>query len=386
MTRPAEVSIDELRGRIERLPRLRLAALPTACEELPRLAQHVGVRRFLVKRDDLTGLGLGGNKSRTMEFVLGEAVAQGCDILIAGGGVEQSNHARQCVAAATRAGMDAVVVLQRREQGFRPNGNLLALQLLGGDIRWLEGDPTLSDRHAAGARMQEIAAELTAAGRRPYVLVSSVHPLGVVAYVEAAIELAGQLGSGGATARASEHRSARGGAVGRTRIYAASEGAVLGGLVLATRALGLPWDIVGVDWRPEQLGTPERLADQVSQAATLLGLSTRIAPGDLRILPGGGPAYGEGSPESWAALDLVARLEGLLLDPVYTAKGMAGALADLRSDPAGDAQVVFVHTGGVPALFAYPDELERYVLNTRVLSTRPDSTAAGREEHAGDRT
>lgn len=367
MTHMAEVSNDDLRGRIEGLPRQRLAALPTACEELPRLAEHAGVRRFLVKRDDLTGLGLGGNKSRTMEFVIGEAVARGCDVLIAGGGVEQSNHARQCVAAATRAGMDAVVVLQRREAGFRSNGNLLALQLLGGEINWLDSDPTLSDRTAAGARMQEIAAELTAAGRRPYVLVSSVHPLGVVAYVDAALELQSQVGPG------------------RTRIYAASEGAVLGGLVLASRALGLPWEVVGVDWRPTQPQTAERLADQVSQAATLLGLTTRIVPKDLRILPGGGPAYGEGSEESWAALDLVARLEGLLLDPVYTAKGMAGALADLRADPAGDAQVVFVHTGGVPAVFAYQDELERHVLSTREPSSRQASAGAGPVERAGDR-
>lgn len=155
---------------------------------------------------------------------------------------------------------------------------------------------------------------------------------------------------------------------------------MLGGLVLASSVLGLPWDIVGVDWRPEQPGTPERLADQVSQAAELLGLTTRIAPGDLRILPGGGPAYGEGSPESWAALDLVARLEGLLLDPVYTAKGMAGALADLQSEPAGQDQVVFVHTGGVPALFAYQDELEHHV-----LSARQERARIGSAEPAGER-
>ncbi len=357
MTRPAEISEDDLRSRVAGLPRQRLAALPTACEELPRLAEHAGVRRFLVKRDDLTGLGLGGNKSRTMEFVIGEAVAQGCDVLIAGGGVEQSNHARQCVAAATRAGMDAVVVLQRREEGFRANGNLLALQLLGGEIRWLDGDPQLSDRTSAAARMHEIAAELRAAGRRPYVLVSSVHPLGIVAYVDAAIELASQLGA--------DQR--------HTRIYAASEGAVLGGLVLASAALGLPWDVAGVDWRPEQPGTAERLADQVSQAAALLGLMTRVTPEQLRILPGGGPAYGEGSPQSWAALDLVARLEGLLLDPVYTAKGMAGVLADLQANPDQQAQVVFVHTGGVPALFAYPDELERHILSPRRVGAGTDS-------------
>lgn len=344
---PAEISVDDLSARIDALPRQRLAALPTACEELPRLAAHAGVGRFLVKRDDLTGLGLGGNKSRTMEFVLGDAVARGCDVLVAGGGVEQSNHARQCVAAATRAGLDAVVVLQRRDVGFRPGGNLLALQLLGGRIDWLDTDPTLRDRTAARTRMEEIAAELTAAGRRPYVLVSSAHPLGVVAYTAAAIELVRQVGPG------------------PTRIYAASEGAVLGGLMLAIRALGLPWAVTGVGWRPEQPGTAQRLADQVAQAAAVLGLATAVAPHELRILPGGGPAYGEGSAESWAALDLVARLEGLLLDPVYTAKGMAGALADLRADPPGEAQVVFVHTGGVPALFAYQDELAGHVLSSR---------------------
>lgn len=336
-----------LQARVDRLPRTRLAALPTPCEPLPRLAAHVGVGRFLVKRDDLTGLGLGGNKSRGMEFVVADAAARGCDVLIAGGGVEQSNHARQCVAAAIRAGMDAVVVLQRRESGFRPNGNLLALQLLGARVCWLDNDPELRSRAAAETRMREVARELEAAGRRPYVLVSSVHPLSIVAYVDAALELAEQLGDV------------------PSRIYATSEGAVLGGLALAGRAVGLDWDVVGVDWRPAQDGVSERLAGHVAEAADLLGLAVRVPADDLRILPGGGPAYGEGSPASWAALDLLARLEGLLLDPVYTAKGMAGALADLRDDPVDNEQVVFVHTGGTPALFAYPEELQRHVIDPR---------------------
>lgn len=359
----AEVSSDELRARVDLLPRRRLAALPTACEDLPRLATHTGVPRFLVKRDDLTGLGLGGNKSRAMDFLLGDATALGCDVLIAGGGVEQSNHARQCAAAATRAGMDAVVVLQRRRRGFRSNGNLLALQLLGAQICWVDGDPELRDREATQTRMEEIAADLLHAGRHPYVLVSSVHPLSVVAYVDAALELADQLGDT------------------PSRIYAASEGAVLGGLVLASHALGLPWEVVGVDWRPLQPGTADRLLVHVSQAATMLGLETRLRPQDFQILPGGGPAYGEGSPQSWAALDLLARLEGLLLDPVYTAKGMAGALGHLESNPVRDGQVVFVHTGGLPALFAYADDLERHVL-------RPRQAATGAEQggQAGART
>ena len=354
MTRSAEVTPASLRARIDRLPRHHLAALPTPCEELPRLAAQIGVTSFRLKRDDLTGLGLGGNKSRTMEFVIGEAIDQGCDTLIAGGGVEQSNHARQCVAAATRAGMDAVVVLQRRQSGFRSNGNLLALQLLGGRIRWVDGDPALQDRLAARQQMDQVAAELRASGHRPYTLASSLHPLGVVAYVQAALELASELGD--------EH----------CRIYATSEGAVLGGLCLAARSLGLDWEIVGVDWRPTQPGTQQRLAAVVSEAAALLQLETRVPPTDLRILDAGGPAYGEGSSASWAALDLLARLEGVLLDPVYTAKGMAGALADLQRHPARTDTVVFVHTGGTPALFAYEPEITRHVLERR----RPDVVAS----------
>lgn len=347
MRAAARISCDELRARIGQLPRQRLAALPTPCEELPRLAAQVGVGRFLIKRDDLTGLGLGGNKSRAMEFVVADAVSRGCDVLIAGGGVEQSNHARQCVAAATRAGLDSIVVLQRRKHGFRANGNLLALQLLGAEIIWLDSDPQLRDRYAAKTRMDEVAAELVTAGRRPYVLASSLHPLSVIAYVDAALELVEQLGDQ------------------PNRIYATSEGAVLGGLTLGARALGLDWKVVGVDWRPTQAGTAQRLAVQVNEAAELLQLPTRLSERDLLILPGGGPGYGEGSPQSWAALDLLARLEGVLLDPVYTAKGMAGALADLRRDPPVDEPVTFVHTGGTPALFAYQDELQRHVLDVR---------------------
>lgn len=362
MTTTAEISPAALRARIDDLPRRRLAVLPTACEDLPRLADHVGVPRFRLKRDDLTGLGMGGNKSRTMEFVLGDALDRGCDVLVAGGGVEQSNHARQCVAAATRAGMDAVVVLQRRREGFRSNGNLLVLRLLGGQVRWVEDDPTLHDRLATRGRMEEIAAELLASGRRPYILASSLHPLGVIAYVAAALELIDDLGEVG------------------SRIYATSEGAVLGGLVLAASALGLDWDVVGVDWRPHQPGTEERLASVVAEAAALLQLETRVPAEDLRILDGGGPAYGEGSAASWAALDLLARLEAVLLDPVYTAKGMAGALADLQSNPVHGEQVVFVHTGGTPALFAYEHDIARHVLAGREGSDdgSTDARTAGR--------
>lgn len=338
---------EELRERIGGLPRQRLAVLPTGLQDLPRFAALSGVEQFHAKRDDLTGIALGGNKSRAMEFILAEAIDDGCDVIIAGGGGEQSNHAVQCVASANRVGLDTVVVLQRRP-GARSNGNALLHEVLGGRTVWIDSDPELRDRTSASASMHALAERLRSAGRRPYVLESSLHPLSVVAYVDALLELHDQL-------RDRPEKS--------TRIYVTSEGAALGGLLLGTRLLGLPWDVVGLDWRPQQSGTTARLHGTISAAASKLGLSNPLDEGEIVIHPAGGPAYGVGRAASWSALAAAARLEGLILDPVYTAKGMAGVLEDLRDrPPEPGGRVVFVHTGGVGAVFAYEAELRRHVI------------------------
>ena len=342
----APLSPVELGLRIAALPRERLAVLPTGVHELRRLGRQLGGGHLYVKRDDLTGIALGGNKSRAMEFILGDARASGCDVLVAGGGVEQSNHAVQCAASANRAGLEAVLVLQRRS-GARSNGNALLRELIGGRTIWMDADPEIHDRMSAGATMRQVADELVASGRHPYVLESSLHPLSVIGYVEAARELNEQLPS---TPEAP------------LRVYITSEGSALGGLLLGSRVLGLSWEVIGLDWRPQEQGTTGVLQGLTDAAASRLGLANPLQERDITILPTGGPAYGVGNTESWAALSMLARLEGLVLDPVYTAKGMAGALDDLRRRPLPpEGRAVFVHTGGIPATFAYEPEIHEYL-------------------------
>lgn len=350
---------EDLLRRIDRLPRFELAALPTALQRMPRLGARVGANDFLVKRDDLTGLAFGGNKTRAMEFIVGDALDQGCDVFVAGGGVEQSNHARQCMAAANRAGMDALMVLQHRGKAARTGGNLLITDLLGGEVHWLADDPQLRDRLGAARAMKQHAQLLREAGRKPYVLASSVHPLSVVAYLLAALELAHQL---------SRYDRAR------YRIYAASEGAVLAGLALARKLLGLPWEVVGMGWRPLPDGATDKVLEIAAGAAELLDVPHRLTAADVDIRPTGGPAYGEPTPAVWEAITLCARLEGLILDPVYTGKGMAGVLDDLRARPiTPDEGVVFVHTGGTPALFAYDEDLRGHLAS---VGSTPASAVA----------
>lgn len=340
--RPAALSADRVSARIDRLPRKRTAVLPTGLQKLERLGERLGLEHLFVKRDDLTGVGFGGNKSRAMEFVVGDAIEAGCDVLVAGGGGEQSNHAVQCMACANSAGLDSVLVLRNRPNP-RENGNALLRDILGGTVIWVDADPDFRDRGSTQEQMEDVADELRAQGRNPYVLEGSLHPLSVVAYVNAAIELDRQFES-------VAHR--------RTRVYITSEGAALGGLLLGARLLGLPWDIVGLDWRPYEEGTVQRLSEVIERAADRLGLHNPVAEADIVIRPSGGPAYGDGRPESWQAIAEVATLEGIFLDPVYTAKGMAGAFDDLLQNPVAEGeQVVFVHTGGVAALFAYETEL-----------------------------
>jgi 1-aminocyclopropane-1-carboxylate deaminase/D-cysteine desulfhydrase-like pyridoxal-dependent ACC family enzyme len=200
--------------------------------------------------------------------------------------------------------------------------------------------------------MHDVAARLRAEGRNPYVLESSVHPLSVLAFANLALELLAQLDAVG---------------VGDARIYVTSEGSVLAGLLFATRLLGLPWEVVGLDWRPRQSGVVEELLTVISRAASTLALPNPVREQDIAIRDSGGPAYGVGRPESWEALGRAAEREGLLLDPVYTAKGMAGTLADLCSRAERRAEtVVFVHTGGVAAMFAYEPELRQFVVRARV--------------------
>lgn len=333
-----------LRTRVLALPSVGIAVTPTPLQATPRLGAAIGIDSMFVKREDLTGLALGGNKARELEYLIAEAIRSGADTFVAGGGVAQSNHARQCAAAARAAGLHPVLVLRRGLRANEATGNQLITQLLCDDIHWVDADAELADRDSTSARMDEVAAELVAAGRRPWVLHSSLHPLAATAYVAAGIELIDQLAAAG---------------VEDSHIVCTSMGATHVGLRIAMEVLRPSWRMSAIGWRPLLPGLDETLRQLAVDTANAIGIPLEPRAGWFRTIDFGGPAYGVPSAAGLAAVRLAARTEGILLDPVYTGKGMAGLIETVASGSidGSAAPVVFVHTGGVPALFAYGPDL-----------------------------
>lgn len=336
------MTTSELISAVDGLPRLPLLGWPTPLEEYPLLATMLGVESFWVKRDDLTGLAFGGNKVRELEMFLGDAVEKGCDVFVAGGGVAQSNHARQCAAAARRAGMEVHLVLRRGLRGNTRNGNLLVTELFKPTIHWVDNDPTLQDRDLLSNEMDRVAESLRGQGRVPYVLHSSFHPLGAVGYVRAAIELLDQMDSND---------------VEQFTVFTTSMGATRIGLELTSAMTDKRFGTVSAGWRPVDRDLPTRLVDLARRTAAILDVRWEPKESDFPTIDSGGPDYGIPSAEGLAVLRAVARTTGLLLDPVYSAKGFAGMLSHIRHEGAPTGPVVFLHTGGLPALFAYETDL-----------------------------
>ncbi len=326
---------------LARLPRVPLAFLPTPISPLPNLSRYLGGPELFIKRDDQTGLATGGNKARKLEFLLGQAVEAGADTLITAGSV-QSNHARQTAAAAAQQGLRCHLVLRGQPLEF-PNGNLLLDHLLGATIHW-------TDEAAPYSRtLERVEEELFAAGGHPYIIpYGGSSPHGIMGYVTAMIEYAAQAAALGAF---------------DAHVFATSSGGTQAGMVLgahlaglgsATRILGISVD------RPRDVLAAD-VASLASQGAALLGADWRIDARDILIDDGyrGGGYAVIGEPER-EAIALLARTEGILLDPVYTGRAMAGLIDLIRQGTlASSERVLFWHTGGVPALFAYPADLER---------------------------
>ena len=323
------------------LPRLPLAHLPTPLEPLPRLSAALGVRLW-VKRDDQTGLAGGGNKTRKLEFLLAEALRQECDTVLTVGG-PQSNHCRQTAAAAARLGLRCVLVLGGHAAQARPGGNLLLDRLLGAELVWAGDQP----RDAVLA--EQTAAE-RAAGRRPLAIpLGGSTGLGAVGYALAVEEVLAQ-------ARAAGVRFDR-------MVVASSSGGTQAGLVAGAALHGFGGEVLGISIDQPRAALQATVARLAGEAAALLGAPARgprpFAPEAVRVNDaylGGG--YGVLGPGEREAIRLFAREEGLLLDPVYTGRAAAGLLDLLRRGAIGrDETVLFWHTGGTPALFAYADEL-----------------------------
>jgi D-cysteine desulfhydrase family pyridoxal phosphate-dependent enzyme len=319
------------------LPRLHLAHLPTPLEPLPHLSAALGPRLW-IKRDDQTGLAAGGNKTRKLEFLLAEAQRREADTLLTVGG-PQSNHCRQTAAAAARLGLRCVLVLGGHAGQARAGGNLLLDHLLGAEVIWA-GERTRE------AVMDERAEAERAAGRQPYAIpLGGSTALGAAGYALAMAELLEQ-------ARAAGVRFDR-------VVVASSSGGTQAGLVAGARLHGFEGEVLGISIDEERAALQSTVARLAAETAALLGQPHALAPDDISVdanYLGGG--YGVmGQPER-EAIRLFALTEGILLDPVYTGRAAAGLLDLVRRGTIGRGEtVLFWHTGGTPALFAYADEL-----------------------------
>ena len=329
---------------IDRFPRVRLGHAPTSLDPAPNLGAALGID-LRVKRDDCTGLAFGGNKVRQLEFHFGEARASGADTVLVTGAV-QSNLVRIAAAAARKLGMAVHIQLEERVadggETYRTSGNLLLDRVLGAT---LHAFPEGEDEAAADAAMERRAAALAAEGRRPYVIHSAPGhaPLGGLGYMLAAEEIAEQASGAGFDA-----------------VVCASGSALThAGILVGLRALGERAPVLGICVRRDAASQAARVVRVAGALAAMIERPDAFDAGDVDVSDAVlAPGYGRLNEAAREAMALAAGHEGLLLDPVYTGKAMAGLIAHVRSGRiAPGSRVLFVHTGGQPALFAYADSL-----------------------------
>ena len=315
-------------------PRLELIGAPTPLEYLPRLSDYLG-REIFIKRDDVTPLAMGGNKLRKLEFLAADALREGADTLITAGAI-QSNHVRQTAAVAAKLGLHCVALLENpmgtRAENYLTNGNRLLLDLFNTQVEMCDA---LTDPNA---QLEALATRIEAQGYRPYVIpVGGSNALGALGYVESALEIAQQCE----------------GAVELSSVVVASGSAgTHAGLAVGLEQLMPNAELIGVT-------VSRSVADQLPKVAALqqavansleLEAKAGIQLWDEYFAPG----YGITNDEGMAAVKLLAQLEGILLDPVYTGKAMAGLIDGISQKRFKDeGPILFVHTGGAPALFAY---------------------------------
>ena len=323
--------------KLDQLPRYPLGFFPTPLHPLPNLAARLGGPAIWVKRDDQTGLATGGNKTRKLEYLVGAALAHHADTLITIG-APQSNHARQTAAAAAKAGLKSALVLRGSAPAVR-TGNILINDLIGAEVFW-------AGQRADDEALNEVADELHARGQRPYVIpLGGSNPIGAAGYVTAMLELVEQANVIGVSFDAI--------------VFATSSGGTQSGLAIGAGLARCADRVVGISVdHPAAVFVP-RLIELADATAKHIGQSITFDASDFEVnanyLGGGYAVMGEPERE---AIYLCAQTEGLLIDPVYTGRAMAG-LIDLirRGEFKAGQKVLFWHTGGTPALFAYATQL-----------------------------
>lgn len=319
---------------LHQFPRLELLGAPTPLEHLPRLSDYLG-RDIFIKRDDFMPVAMGGNKLRKLEFLAADALREGADVLLTAGAI-QSNHVRQTAAVAARLGLKCVALLENpigtHAENYLSNGNRLLLDLMDAEVIMVDA------LNNPAEQLAEQATRLEAQGYRPYIVpVGGSNALGALGYVECAQEIA--------------HQSE--GVVDFAAVVVASGSAgTHAGLAVGLEHLLPETELVGVTVSRQveaQLPLVERLRQSLAETLEVQAKAPITLWDDYFA-----PRYGEPNDEGMAAVKLLARLEGILLDPVYTGKAMAGLLDGVSQNRfRREGPLLFIHTGGAPALFAY---------------------------------
>jgi L-cysteate sulfo-lyase len=327
---------------LDNLPRVPLAHLPTPIDPLPNLTNYLGGPELFIKRDDQTGLATGGNKARKLEYLMAQALSAEADTVITAGST-QSNHARQTAAAAAHCGLECHLVLYTPD-GIPPresSGNLLLCDLLGAVIHWTP------ERAPYAATIAQVERELRGAGRRPYAIpYGGSNAYGLLGYVAAMREFKAQ---------------ARGMDPFDTHVFASSSGGTQAGMILGAYLAGIePTSrILGISVDNPAAALAARVAGLATSAAAQLGLDWQIDPAAVLVNDDyTGAGYAVVGDAEREAIRLMARHEGILLDPVYTARAFAGLIDLIRQGELITGQrVLFWHTGGTAALFAFGEDL-----------------------------
>ena len=332
----------------DQYPSVELAHTPTPLEKLNNLSARLNGVNIWIKRDDCTGLAMGGNKARQLEFYVGDAIANGADTLLTTGAV-QSNHVRMTIAAARKLGLDVEVQLEKRVDGRRSeyydSGNPFLMKLMGARIHYY---PVGEDESGADKALYERAEQLRLEGKTPYVIpLGTDHiPYGSLGYVKCAEELLAQFKEDNTQVDAI--------------VIASGSATTHAGLLAGLRASGSQIPVHGFCVRRDQDSQASRVLEKSIKVAKMLGKKDLINANDIlvddRMLQ---PGYGQLNQQLLEAMQMMAEAEGILLDPTYTGKSMAGLIHLVNSGQFKAGQnIVFLHTGGTPALFGYPEILD----------------------------
>jgi len=329
---------------LTQFPRVQLAHLPTPLEPLPRLSEHLGGPQIWVKRDDCTGLAMGGNKTRKLEFSMAEALALGADTVVTVGAV-QSNHVRQTAAAACKLGLKCEVLLEHRvadpSDYYANSGNVLLDRIFGANLHEYPGGTDFD------AAMAEVAADVEAGGGKPYLIPGGAsNAVGALGYVNCALELLDQTDRRGFRI---DHL-----------VTATGSAGTQAGLVVGLKAARPEVPLLGIGVNVPKEEQEHRVYTLACETAEYIGKPGLIAREDVVAnCDYVGPGYGMWTESMNDAVLMLARLEGLLFDPVYSGKALAGMIDLVENGELRDADnIVFLHTGGAAGLFAYADQLK----------------------------